>query len=71
MTLSSISQANGADLLSLYSQSTGQSNAPVAAAAAEKALKTALAEAQISASEILGASEGGNNSSGSQLNVYG
>ena len=66
MSVSSISQANGADLLNLYAQSTGK--APVSpVTASTDVLKKALAEAQQSASEVLA---GGDNTSGSQLNVY-
>ena len=65
MSVNAISQASGADLLSLYSQSAGQNPAPTAASASTSALKTAIAEAKMSEEALLGGD------SGSQLNVFG
>jgi hypothetical protein len=67
MSINAISQANGADLLNLYSQSVGQSATPAAEAASVKALKAAITQAKLSESEILG---GGNGASGSQINLF-
>ena len=65
MSVTALSQANGADLLNLYGQSTGQAPAATAVDASTEVLKKALAQAQLSASEVLsGASDTGN-----QLNV--
>jgi len=66
MSLSAITQANGADLLNLYTQSTGQTPANTAVSASEQVLRKALAEAQLSASEILG----GDSGDASQINVF-
>jgi hypothetical protein len=65
MSITSISQSNGADLLNLYSQSVGL-GAATAVEATAKVLKTSLAQAALSAAEVLN-SEG---DSGAQLNVY-
>jgi len=67
MSLSAISQANGADLLNLLNQSTGQIPAGTAVTASVNVLKKAIAQAQLSESEILG---GATPDSGSQLNVF-
>ena len=67
MSLSAISQANGADLLNLLNQSTGQIPAGAAVTASVNVLKKAIAQAQLSESEILG---GATPDSGSQLNVF-
>jgi hypothetical protein len=64
MSVSAISQANGADLLSLLNQSTGQ--APAGTASVD-VLKKAIAQAQLSESQIIG---GNTPDSGSQLNVF-
>jgi hypothetical protein len=64
MPINAISQASGADLLSLYSQSVGEGGAPVAVAASTAALKSAIAEAKMSESALVGGD------TGSQLNVY-
>ena len=66
MSLSAIMQANGADLLNLYAQSVGQAPANPAVSASVQALQKALAEAQLSASEILGGDSGDAN----QINVF-
>jgi len=62
----SISQANGTDLLNLYSQSVGQGAAASAVTASVNVLKTAIAQAKLSASEIIA----GNSDSGNQINLY-
>jgi len=67
MSLSAISQANGADLLSLLNQSTGQTPAGAAVTASVNVLKKAIAQAQLSESEIV---SGAISDSGSQLNVF-
>lgn len=67
MSVNGINQANGADLLQLYAQSTGGS-AAVAMSASMKALKTAIAEAQISEAAILGGDSG--SSTGNNLNLF-
>jgi len=66
MSVNAISQASGADLLNLYSQSVGQGGATTPVDATAALLKTALAEAQMSEAELLGGSV-----VGSQLDVYG
>jgi len=66
MSLSAISAANGADLLNLYAQDSGQASAATAVSASEAVLKKAIAVAQLSESEILG---GGSGETGS-LNVF-
>jgi len=67
MSLSAISQANGSDLLNLLNQSTGHIPAGTAVTASVNVLKKAIAQAQLSESEILG---GATPDSGSQLNVF-
>ena len=62
----SISQANGADLLNLYSQSVGQGAVASAVTASVNVLKTAIAQAKLCASEIIA----GNSDSGNQINLY-
>ena len=64
MSVNAISQANGADLLNLLQQSQGQPTTAVSAST--DVLKKALAEAQLSASEVLG----GGSPDASLLNVY-
>ena len=64
MSVNAISQANGADLLNLYSQSVGQ-GASTAVSASVAAVKTAIEEAKMSEAALLGGSD-----SGSQLNVF-
>lgn len=66
MSLSAITKANGADLLNLYAQSVGQAPANTAVSASAQVLKKALAEAQLSASEILS----GDSADASQINVF-
>jgi len=53
MSVSAISQANGADLLSLLNQSTGQAPAGAAVTASIDVLKKAIAQAQSSESQII------------------
>jgi hypothetical protein len=53
MSVSAISQANGADLLSLLNQSTGQASAGTAVTASVDVLKKAIAQAQLSESQII------------------
>jgi hypothetical protein len=67
MSASAISQANGADLLSLLNQSTGQAPAGAAVTASINVLKKAIAQAQQSESQILA---GNNPDAGGQLNVF-
>jgi len=55
MSVNAINQANGADLLNLYSQATGQVPANAVTATTD-VLKKALVEAQLSASEVLAGS---------------
>ena len=69
MSVNSITQANGADLLNLYSESVGQGGTAMATDVTANALKKALAEAQLSASEILNGGTG-NGSAGGQVNLY-
>ena len=67
MSVNVISQANRADLLGLLNQSTGQASAGTAVTASVDVLKRAIAQAQLSESQI----NGGNTlDSGSQLNVF-
>ena len=67
MSVNVISQANRADLLGLLNQSTGQVSAGTAVTASVDVLKRAIAQAQLSESQI----NGGNTlDSGSQLNVF-
>jgi hypothetical protein len=67
MSVSAISQANGADLLSLLNQSTGQAPAGTAFTASVDVLKKAIAQAQLSESQIIA---GNTPDSGSQRNVF-
>ena len=67
MSVNGINQANGVDLLQLYAQSTGGS-AATAVSASMKALKAAIAEAQVSEAVILSSDNG--NSTGNNLNVF-
>jgi hypothetical protein len=69
MTINAISQANGADLLQLYAQSAGGSAAATPGNASAAALKTAIAEAQLSAAQLV-AQTSTVNDTGTQLNVY-
>jgi hypothetical protein len=64
MSVNAISQANGADLLNLLQQSQGQPTTAVSAST--DVLKKAIAEAQLSESEVLG----GASPDASLLNVY-
>lgn len=67
MSANGISQANGADLLQLLVPSTGGSGAS-AVSASMQAVKTAIAEAQMSEAAILGGDS--SNSTGTLLNVF-
>lgn len=67
MSVSAISQANGADLLSLLNQSTGRAPAGTAVTASVDVLKKAIAQAQLSESQIIA---GNTPDSGSNLNVF-
>lgn len=64
MSVNALSQANGADLLSLLSESQGQG--PTAVTASTDVLKKAFAVAQVSEQELVGEID----NIGSQLNVY-
>jgi hypothetical protein len=66
MSINAINQASGADLLNLLAQSTGQAPAGTAVTASVDVLKKAIAQAQLSESQIIG---GDSPDSGSQLNV--
>jgi putative AlgH/UPF0301 family transcriptional regulator len=66
MSVSAISQANGADLLSLLNQSSGQA-AGAAVTASIDVLKKAIAQAQSSESQIIA---GNSLDAGGQLNVF-
>ena len=67
MSVSAISQANGADLLGLLNQSTGQASAGTAVTASVDVLKKAIAQAQLSESQIIA---GNNPDFSSPLNVF-
>jgi len=69
MSINSISQASGADLLNLYAQSTGSSAAATTSNASVAALKNAIAIAQISEAQLVGQTSTVNDT-GTQLNVY-
>jgi hypothetical protein len=66
MSVNAISQANGADLLNLLNQSTGQAPTSPAFAASVEVLKKAITQAQSNESQIFA---GGSPDSGGQLNV--
>jgi hypothetical protein len=66
MSVNAISQANGADLLNLLNQSTGQARTSPAFAASVEVLKKAITQAQSNESQIFA---GGIPDSGGQLNV--
>ena len=68
MNVNAISQASGADLLSVYGQNSGGGPAATTAAASAAVLQTAVAEAQISEAQLVGQSVDA--SIGGQLNVY-
>lgn len=67
MSATGISQAVGADLLNLYTQSVGQGPAAITASASAAQLKVAIAEAQLSEAFLIG--NAGDNT-GNHLNVY-
>jgi hypothetical protein len=69
MSVNALTFANGADVLQRSMQPAQQSGAAPVADNTKNLLKTALAEAQISASELIAASDPV--TSGSLLNVYG
>jgi hypothetical protein len=66
ISVNGISQANGADLLSLYSQSVGQGVADLVSSASAAALNLAIAEVKLNEALLAG----GGNDTGNQLNVY-
>ena len=68
MNINAISQASGADVLSLYGQNAGGGPA-VGATASAAVLKTAVAVAQISEAQLV-AQLDPLSSTGTQLNVY-
>jgi len=65
MSVNPLSQANGADLLSLLSESQGQG--PTAVTASTDVLKKAIAVAQVSEQELVSEID----NIGTQLNVFG
>ena len=67
MSVTGISQAAGADLLNLYSQSLAQGAAELISSASAAQLKVAVAEAKLSEAFLVGT---GANDAGNQLNVY-
>ena len=69
MSIQGISQASGADLLSLYGQGMGSAAAASTNSASAAVLQTAIAMAQMSESQLVGQASDGN-TTGSQLNVY-
>jgi len=69
MSINGISQASGADVLSLYSQGTGGGAAASTSNASAAVLQTAIALAQMSESQLVGQT-GDGSTTGSQLNVY-
>ena len=70
MAVDPISQANGADLLALISQSTGSGSTPQPTATIS-ALHTAVEEAKLSIEEILGGGDpiSADNATGNSLDV--
>jgi hypothetical protein len=64
MSANAISQANGADLLNLFSQAAGQSPAGTPVSASVEVLKKAIQQVQMSESEILAGA------SGNQINLF-
>ena len=69
MNINAISQASGADVLSLYGQNSGGGPAPTTTAASAAVLHTAIAEAQMSEAQLV-AQLDPLSSTGTQLNVY-
>jgi hypothetical protein len=69
MSVNSISQANGADLMNLLAQNVGQGSTPDLSAGVN-VLKKAISLTQNNTAELI-ASEGDGSKSGSRLNVYG
>ena len=69
MSVNALTFANGADVLQRSTQPAQQSGVDPGSNNTKSLLKTALAEAQMSASELLAASDPV--TSGSVLNVYG
>jgi len=69
MSIQGISQASGADLLSLYGQGTGSGAAASTNSASAAVLQTAIAMAQMSEAQLVGQPSAGS-TTGSQLNVY-
>lgn len=68
MPVGAITQANGADLLALVSQSAGQT-APARTVATIDAIKEAVAMAQLSIEELIGGTSALSHT-GNQLNVF-
>lgn len=68
MPVRAINQANGADLMALASQSSGQA-APAQATATIDAIKEAVAIVQLSIEELIGGTSAPSDT-GSQLNVF-
>lgn len=66
MSVNALAQANGADVLNIFNQEQGAA-APQAVTASVNVLKKALAEAQLSAAEVMG---GGSPETGSILNLF-
>jgi hypothetical protein len=69
MNVDAISQANGADLLNLFAQSTG-SPAATTSRAAQFALRQAIELAKISESQIVGQVDSLAPQTGTLLNVF-
>jgi hypothetical protein len=68
MPVGAINQANGADLMALATQSSGQA-APAKASATIDAIKEAVAMAQLRIEEPIGGTSAPSDT-GSQLNVF-
>jgi hypothetical protein len=68
MAVNGISQANGADLLQKFAESSGQAPAAPPAQNTAASLKIAQAEAQLSEASVLGG--GAPDTSGTLLNTY-
>ena len=67
MSVNALSQANGADLLQRFSESTGKAPANPAQDATPAALKTAVAVTKLNEASAAGSGDSGSN--GSLLNV--
>ena len=66
MSINALTQATGADLLNILAQEQGAAPA-TAVSASVNILKKALAEAQLSAAEVL---DGGTGDTGSLVNLF-